>query len=381
MWVRRTVLVAFSLALIAALSTACPSPTDTATPVPTATAAPTLTPTHSPTPTLTFTVIPSATGTYTATPTATLTPTSVPSPTPVSSPTPTHTPITVSDATSTPTVTPTPVTPGPTPESATIPRPVIATTSEYLPEYDRDDWRHWIDADGDCQNTRHEVLIEESLVDVSFSDAGSCNVASGQWLDPYTGTVVTDASKLDIDHMVPLANAQLSGGWSWDGDRKEAYANDLSYPDHLIAVTASANRSKGAKGPEEWRPPDEGYWCDYAIDWVEIKCTWELTVTPDEWQALLDMLDTCLYEVTVEASAGYSPVPIPTPMASPTPSPTGTAPSLRYDPFGPDRDCGDFDTWQEAQAFFEAAGGPESDPHRLDSDGDGIACESLPGAP
>ena len=40
--------------------------------------------------------------------------------------------------------------------------------------------------------------------------------------------------------------------------------------------------------------------------------------------------------------------------------------------------CSDFDTQQEAQAQFEADGGPEEDPHNLDSDGDGIACESLP---
>jgi len=49
-----------------------------------------------------------------------------------------------------------------------------------------------------------------------------------------------------------------------------------------------------------------------------------------------------------------------------------------YDPFGDDRNCGDFDTQDEAQSFFEAAGGPESDPHRLDGDGNGVACESLP---
>ena len=41
-----------------------------------------------------------------------------------------------------------------------------------------------------------------------------------------------------------------------------------------------------------------------------------------------------------------------------------------------DRDCGDFGTWPEAQDFYEAAGA--GDPHRLDADGDGIACESLP---
>lgn len=49
-----------------------------------------------------------------------------------------------------------------------------------------------------------------------------------------------------------------------------------------------------------------------------------------------------------------------------------------YDPQGPDRDCSDFKTQKEAQAFYEAAGGPEKDPHRLDPDKDGVACESLP---
>lgn len=53
--------------------------------------------------------------------------------------------------------------------------------------------------------------------------------------------------------------------------------------------------------------------------------------------------------------------------------------NLPYDPDGPDRDCGDFDSQPVAQRFFRAAGGPEEDPHRLDGDDDGIACESLPG--
>jgi len=56
----------------------------------------------------------------------------------------------------------------------------------------------------------------------------------------------------------------------------------------------------------------------------------------------------------------------------------GSTEGLSYDPSGPDRDCGDFSTQEEAQRFFEAAGGPEKDPHRLDSDGDGVACEGLP---
>ena len=53
-------------------------------------------------------------------------------------------------------------------------------------------------------------------------------------------------------------------------------------------------------------------------------------------------------------------------------------PHLRYNPRGPDRDCRHFRTHREAQAFFIAAGGPRFDPHRLDGDNDGIACELLP---
>ena len=77
--------------------------------------------------------------------------------------------------------------------------------------------------------------------------------------------------------------------------------NYLGDPDHLIAVTKGANRSKGAKGPEGWRPPDEGYWCQYATDWTEVKMEWGLTMTQTETEAVIDMLDTCEEPVEVEA--------------------------------------------------------------------------------
>ena len=60
---------------------------------------------------------------------------------------------------------------------------------------------------------------------------------------------------LDIDHLVPLKNTHDSDGWAWRSARKEDYANYLGDPDHLFAVTKTANRSKAAKGPEEWRAP------------------------------------------------------------------------------------------------------------------------------
>ena len=170
---------------------------------------------------------------------------------------------------------------------------VIAPVEDDIPKYNRRDWRHWRDEDRDCQNARQEVLIEESSVPVTYETSEQCRVAAGVWLGSFTGEVIDDPRKLDIDHMVPLANAHRSGGWAWDRDRKAAYANDLGYPGHLIAVDSSANRAKGSKGPEDWRPPNEGYWCEYATHWVEIKSRWELTVTQREWGALEEMLGHC----------------------------------------------------------------------------------------
>tara|TARA_Y100000588_G_C13923441_1_gene782503 strand:+ start:364 stop:678 length:315 start_codon:yes stop_codon:yes gene_type:complete len=93
--------------------------------------------------------------------------------------------------------------------------------------------------------------------------------------------------------MVPLKAAHDSGGWAWDENKKASYANEMEYGDHLIAVTASANRQKGARGPDEWKPTNQVYWCDYAVDWVQIKVDWGLSATQAEWIAIQDMLDTC----------------------------------------------------------------------------------------
>ena len=213
--------------------------------------------------------------------------------------------------TSTPASTPVPTTATPTPvptEAAPTPTPTLMITvapiPADIPDYDRGEWKHWVDADGDCQDARQEVLVEESLDQVTFETDRECRVEAGQWYGAFTAVYVDDPGDLDIDHMVPLKNAHLSGAWRWDADIREEYANYLQEENHLIAVTAGANRSKGAKGPEEWGPPALDYWCQYATDWTEVKARWGLTMTKVESEIVMDMLGTCENPPDVEVLTG-----------------------------------------------------------------------------
>ena len=113
-----------------------------------------------------------------------------------------------------------------------------------IPEYSLSQWKHWIDEDGDCQDARQEALITESLVEVTFESERKSRVATGRWYGAFASIYVEAPGDLDIDHLVPLKNAHDSGGWAWSSARKEQYANNLGDPDHLIAVTKGANRSK-----------------------------------------------------------------------------------------------------------------------------------------
>jgi hypothetical protein len=169
---------------------------------------------------------------------------------------------------------------------------VIAPASSPVP-YVRASWGDWIDADHDCQNTRAEVLIAQAIPNTVTLSANHCTVTGGQWHDPYTNQTVVGPTNVDIDHMVPLGNAHVSGAWAWDSTTKRAYYNDLTDTDHLLAVRDSVNQAKGDKGPEAWKPPYTGDWCRYATDWATIKKKWSLTVTQAEYNSLASMLTTC----------------------------------------------------------------------------------------
>ncbi len=158
--------------------------------------------------------------------------------------------------------------------------------------YHRDLYGGWIDADGDCQNTRQEVLIAESLVPAKLENVG-CRVISGKWLDFYTGQTFTNPSDLDIDHFIPLAEAHRSGSDGWLPERRRNFANDLSYPGSLVAVSASVNRSKGDRDPSGWLPPNVEFICEYTRNWVNTKGYWGLKMDDAERIKIDSVLEQC----------------------------------------------------------------------------------------
>jgi len=161
--------------------------------------------------------------------------------------------------------------------------------------YNRKNWRHWIDADRDGQDTRQEVLIAENLAHDSLTEYNedSSRITLGSWVCMFTGDTTTNPRDLDVDHFVPLKEAYLSGASVWSKEQKSAYANEmLSNDNHLIAVMKGANRSKGAKDPSEWLPAINKCW--YVTQWCLIKSIWDLGMDDKEDSFLNDfIIDEC----------------------------------------------------------------------------------------
>ncbi|MFF7166808.1 HNH endonuclease family protein [Streptomyces sp. NPDC008086] len=187
---------------------------------------------------------------------------------------------------------------GPT-ASAALPTPVSAATARtYLASltvaaedrtgYDRDLFPHWITQSGTC-NTRETVLKRDGSGVVTDS---SCAATSGSWYSPYDGATWTAASDLDIDHLVPLAEAWDSGADSWTTSRRQSFANDLTRP-QLIAVTDNVNQAKGDQDPATWMPSRTAYRCTYVRAWVQVKYYYDLSVDSAEKSALTNYLASC----------------------------------------------------------------------------------------
>ncbi|MES9524140.1 HNH endonuclease family protein [Streptomyces capoamus] len=180
-------------------------------------------------------------------------------------------------------------------ESVTLPvRDALAqlvVSGEDRTGYERTAFRHWVDADRDGCNTRAEVLKAEAII--APEQSLGCKLSGGQWYSPYDDRYINGPSGLDIDHLVPLAEAWDSGASTWSAKERQAYANDLGDERALIAVSAASNRSKADQDPTTWLPPAAGYRCQYVTDWVADKLRWGLSIDTYEQGALTEVLGNC----------------------------------------------------------------------------------------
>ena len=207
---------------------------------------------------------------------------------------------------------------------------LLRTSPEHVGGYDRTLFKHWIDADKNGCDTRKEVLIAEAIV--KPKKGAKCALSGGKWVSPYDGKSYTKDSGLDIDHVVPLAEAWRSGAWAWSAQQRQDFANDLTDSRVLIAVTAGANRSKGDQDVKTWLPAKNK--CSYIEAWVAVKVRYTLTFDSGELSVIQSYFTSCpITNISADVLNGYetignkvasSPTQSPTPVPSLTPSPTSS---------------------------------------------------------
>ncbi|MFJ8910612.1 HNH endonuclease family protein [Amycolatopsis sp. NPDC102389] len=172
-------------------------------------------------------------------------------------------------------------------DSSTVARQLAAlrvAPADTGAHYNRDDWPHW-DSVGKGCNRREDTLKVQGR---NVKTGKGCKVLSGEWTSRYDGITVTDPEAVDVDHMVPLAEAARSGTRGWSEKQRTRYAND---PNVLVAVTAKSNRAKGDQDPAKWLPAKDR--CGYVAHWVWVKTTYAMTVDQAEHDAIAAILRHC----------------------------------------------------------------------------------------
>ena len=181
--------------------------------------------------------------------------------------------------------------------------------------------------------------------------------------------------------MVPLNEAWESGAQSWNSATRIAFANDLSFTESLIAVSAASNRSKGDRDPNNWMPKSSVFRCNYIVNWISVKYRWSLTVDASEKSFLSDSLKNCAVNSSVKIPKRFKivfkqQVAEPSPSTTPTSSQTPTAA-----PSPPESSSGNDPRYSTCTAAKAAGYGPYRnglDPEYswyVDRDNDGVVCE------
>lgn len=163
--------------------------------------------------------------------------------------------------------------------------------------YNRDAFgQRWADVDRNGCDTRNDILRRDLVEVTTKPGTRDCVILTGTLHDPYTGTTISftrgqgTSELVQIDHVIPLAWAWRNGAADWTDERREQFANDAI---NLAAVDGSANQSKSDRGPALWMPPASGYHCSYAIGFVQVLDSYDLTVPTEDATALRSTLTSC----------------------------------------------------------------------------------------
>jgi hypothetical protein len=166
---------------------------------------------------------------------------------------------------------------------------VLTIADDKTSGYSRSLFKHWIDEDKNGCDTRAEILIQEAITKPKVGT--KCKLTGGKWLSTYDGKTLTNSSSLDVDHLVPLAEAWRSGAWKWTAEQRQEFANDLIDLSSLNAVSAESIRSKGDKDPTAWLPKKDQ--CEYLRMWQVVKLKYSLTVDAAEAKTLKEAEVKC----------------------------------------------------------------------------------------
>ncbi|WP_082889088.1 HNH endonuclease family protein [Leifsonia xyli] len=194
----------------------------------------------------------------------------------------------------TPSATPPPAAGGPTTALgvlATLPVKGKAPATGY--QRTEDFGTAWLDVDHNGCDTRNDILSRD-LSDVAR--AGTCKVLSGTLADPYTGATIhfvrgeKTSPLVQIDHVVALKNAWITGAQQLTEDQRIHLAND---PLNLLAVDGPANQQKSDGDAATWLPANKAFRCDYVARQVSVKAAYGLWVAPAEHDAIARVLAGC----------------------------------------------------------------------------------------
>lgn len=153
--------------------------------------------------------------------------------------------------------------------------------------------QEWLDVDGNGRGTRDDVLAAQ-LTDIRLDLNG--NVASGSFIDPYTGLRVdyvrgrTESDPVVVDHVVSLWEAWATGAWAWTAEERLEYAND---PINLVATTYKINEDKGPQNAARWHPTNPAQECEFALRVIATKAKYTLEIHSKDRAYLEEVLNRC----------------------------------------------------------------------------------------